>query len=755
MLNRPKLKHCFQPIQLAALPDIFLLAERNSVLLSDRLSEFLIPLLNGHQTVDEIIDLLQAKVAAVDIYYALMWMEKNSYLVESDLESEDLLTADFIIFCEHLQFSPRLAVAKLQKTTVSIKPLGSNLPTAEFKTILESLHIQVMDRGDIEVILTDDYLNDGLAKVNDQALTQSRPWMLVKPLGTIVWIGPIFIPRKTGCWQCLSQRLQHNQPIEQFIASQNHPIAPLPPLGSLSTTRQIALNMAATELFKWIVLGENLNRTGRIVTYDTLTVEIRSHILVKRPQCPSCGSISDRKRQPQPIVLERCQKTFTLDGGHRCVAPTETLRKYQHHISPLTGIVRGLSKSQQDPQNLIHTYVASHHFATIFDDLDSLRQNISGRSAGKGRTDSQAKASGFCEAIERYSHVFQGDEIRQIGSYYQMANQAIHPNDCMQFSPDQYQSHQQWNQSCSGWFQRIPAPFDEHREVEWTPVWSLTHQQFKYLPTAYCYFNYPNPPDPDCWADLNGGAAGNTLTEAILQGFMEIVERDCVALWWYNRLTKPLVDLDSFADPYFHTLKNYYQTLNRELWVLDITSDLNIPAFVAISRRTGREVEDIILGFGAHFDAKIAIGRALTEMNQGLPYVSFTKADGSTQYPASSDSLPIEWWKTATLENQAYLIPNKNVASKVCADYPQSQNDDLVEDVKLCQQIIKTNDMEMLVLDLTRADIGLNVVKVIVPGMCHWWKRLGAKRLYEVPVKMGWLQESFTEQQLNPFPMWM
>lgn len=755
MLNRPKLKHCFQPIQLAALPDIFLLTERNSVLLSDRLSEFLIPLLNGHQTVDEIVDLLQAKVAAAEVYYALMWMEQHGYITERDLESEDLLTSDFVIFCEHLKVDSYFASQQLQNTSVSIESFGSNLPTSEFKTILESLNIQVVDRGDIEIILTDDYLTDGLAALNDRALTQSRPWMLVKPLGTIVWIGPMFLPGKTGCWQCLAQRLQQNRPIEQFIASQDRSITPLSPLGSLPTTRQIALNMAATELFKWIVSGENLDLAGRIVTYDTLTVEIQSHILAKRPQCKSCGSIFNRHRQPQPIVLEHCKKTFTLDGGHRCVTPVETLHKYQHHISPITGIIRGLRKSQQDPQGLIHTYVASHHFATIFDDLDSLRQNISGRSAGKGRTDSQAKASGFCEAIERYSHVFQGDEIRQTGSYRTMVDRAIHPNACMQLSLEQYEDRHQWNRSCSGWFQHVPVPFDEDREIDWTPVWSLTHQQFKYLPTAYCYFNYPNLPDPDCWADLNGGAAGNTLTEAILQGFMELVERDCVALWWYNRLTKPQVDLDSFADPYFHTLKNYYQTLNRELWVLDITSDLNIPTFVAISRRIDREVEDIILGFGAHFDAKIAIGRALTEMNQGLPYVLVTKADGSTQYPASSDSLPIQWWKTATSANQAYLSPDRSVTAKVCAGYPQFQHDDLLEDVQLCQQIVETNGMEMLVLDLTRVDIGLNVVKVIVPGLCHWWRRFGARRLYEVPVKMGWLQEPLAEHQLNPFPMWM
>ena len=69
-------------------------------------------------------------------------------------------------------------------------------------------------------------------------------------------------------------------------------------------------------------------------------------------------------------------------------------------------------------------------------------------------------------------------------------------------------------------------------------------------------------------------------------------------------------------------LKQYYQSLNRDLWVLDITSDLNIPCFAAISSKKDREVEDIVLGYGAHFDPKIAIGRALTEVNQILPNIS-------------------------------------------------------------------------------------------------------------------------------------
>jgi ribosomal protein S12 methylthiotransferase accessory factor YcaO len=61
--------------------------------------------------------------------------------------------------------------------------------------------------------------------------------------------------------------------------------------------------------------------------------------------------------------------------------------------------------------------------------------------------------------------------------------------------------------------------------------------------------------------------------------------------------------------------------------------------------------------------------------------------------------------------------------------------------------------MEMLVLDQTRPDIGLPVVKVIVPGLRHFWTRFAPGRLYDVPVKMGWLERPLTEDELNPMAM--
>lgn len=435
--------------------------------------------------------------------------------------------------------------------------------------------------------------------------------------------------------------------------------------------------------------------------------------------------------------------------------PEETFERYQHQISSISGVVRSLEKLPYDCNGLAHIYTAKHHWASMFDDLEDLQKNIGGRSSGKGRTDVQARASGFCEAIERYSGIFQGDEVRIESSYQKLGDRAIHPNACMHFSPAQYDNRMTWNAQQADRFQKVPEPFDPVREIEWTPIWSLTQQDFKYLPTVYCYFGYPEPPQPDCWANTNGCAAGNTLEEAVLQGFLELVERDSVALWWYNRLQKPAVDLERFDEPYFQAVTDYYQSIGREVWVIDLTGDLNIPTFAAISRRCDREVEDIVLGFGTHFDPKLAIQRALTEVSQMLPAVLNANPDGTTQYATSAESHVLQWWQTATLETQPYLVPDPCAASKCNSDYPIVWHEDFLKDIQYCQQLVEERGMEMLVLDQTRPDIGLNVVKVIVPGLRHFWKRLDAGRLYDIPVQMGWLENPLAEEELNPIPLWM
>ena len=63
--------------------------------------------------------------------------------------------------------------------------------------------------------------------------------------------------------------------------------------------------------------------------------------------------------------------------------------------------------------------------------------------------------------------------------------------------------------------------------------------------------------------------------------------------------------------------------------------------------------------------------------------------------------------------------------------------------------------MEMIVLDQTRPEIGLPVVKVIVPGLRHFWARFAPGRLYDVPDRLGWLAAPTPEEELNPIPMFL
>jgi len=273
---------------------VFLLSERGSIQLNRHLYQQLVPLIDGHHTVEEIIDKILQHLSAETISFqemlntsvmarhALMQMEQKGYIIEN----ESLLPDNLAVFCEMLNVDIQQAYQRLQTIKVAVKRFGS-LSTDEFLSTLASLQIQVADQGDIDVVLTDDYLHVDLDAFNQNALQSQRPWMLVKPVGTVIWLGPIIEPGKTGCWHCLAQRLRDNRPIERFIQNQQNCSTPIPiPLTSFPASVQTAWGMAATELFKWIVQGENQRLTGVLVTHDTLSLDTRNHRLVKRPQCP-------------------------------------------------------------------------------------------------------------------------------------------------------------------------------------------------------------------------------------------------------------------------------------------------------------------------------------------------------------------------------------------------------------------------------------------------------------------------------------
>src|SRR5947209_20263056 len=84
-------------------------------------------------------------------------------------------------------------------------------------------------------------------------------------------------------------------------------------------------------------------------------------------------------------------------------------------------------------------FFAQHNFSAPARNVDQLRSGLSGGSFGKGSTAEQAEASALMEAIERYSGIFQGDEIRVTKRFTDFADgDAILANDVQLFSQAQF-----------------------------------------------------------------------------------------------------------------------------------------------------------------------------------------------------------------------------------------------------------------------------------------------------------------------------
>jgi bacteriocin biosynthesis cyclodehydratase domain-containing protein len=746
MLHRPRFNPHIQ-VEKVDGEGVFLLWETGQAVLQGRVYELLAALIDGRRTSDEIIERLQGEDSA-PLYYGLAKLEDRGYLIESD----DVVAPGVDALWSIQGIAPRLAACRLGQTTVSVAAVGGIDPSP-FLSALGAMGVRVGKSEKLAVVLTDDYLRVALRAHNDEALAHARPWLLARPVGCQLWVGPVFRPGKTACWECLARRLRTNRPADCYVALQKlgqeepAPVA----LASTSASLQAAANLIANEVASWVVRGES-EREGTILTLDLLAWKTQTHTLVRQTDCHACGGTEFSSRPGEPMVLQSGQKKYTRDGGHRVVSSEATLERFGHHVSPLTGIVTGLTRCGPPSDGVLHVYESGQNLTKTFHDLADLHRGMRSGKSGKGASDSQARASALCEGLERHCGIFRGDEPRRRARLTDLGDSAVHPNACMLFSDKQYRDRDRWNARETR-YNYVLFPLAEDAEIDWTPVWSLTRREPRYLPTAYCYYNFADPEVPPFAVTCsNGTAAGNTLEEAILQGFLELVERDNVALWWYNRLCCPGVDLESFSEPYLNEVREFLRSRNRNLWALDLTADLGIPVFAALSCRLDRLPERILLGFGAHLEARVALLRAVTELNQMLAWVIPMESDPPEPL---EDWESKNWLRTATTANQPYILPAVDMPQRRMSDYPRRWHDDLRDDLLLCQSLVEENRMELLVLDQTRLDVGLPVVKVFVPGLRHFWARFAPGRLYEVPMKLGRLTRQLDEKELNPIPMFI
>ena len=641
-------------------------------------------------------------------------------------------------YWESLGLPTEIAEANLKKYPVRIQSIEVQ-GAKELSSALKDLGVRVVNRAPkLTVTLVSDYLDGRLAELNREHLSGRTPWLLVQPSGIFPLVGPVLTPGKSACWTCLTDRMIRNREVKGLLNREKFRRVAASPLAH-HTFGQSAIQLAATEIAKAIATEFRTDLGENIISLDLLGSTIARHHVARRPQCPSCGSkkLSDPRRAPVPFELGAGAKLIMTSGGYRTVASRSTVARFRKHVSPLTGVVSRLERIDADlPLNT--NFYAQHNFSGPARTVDELRAGLSSGSFGKGSTAEQGEASALMEAIERYSGIFQGDEIRVTRRFTDFpSGAAILPNDVQLFSDAQFRNAQ--TQSSGQDEHSVPTPFDQSAKIEWSPVWSLRDQRFKYLPTSFLYFFHSGPGHLP--SDTNGCAAGNTREEAIVQGFLELVERDAYAIWWYNRLQRPAVDLSQFDDYYVRDLQTQLAETGRRLWVLDVTNDLGIPTFVAMTHWMDEGRENVEFGSGAHFDTRVALLRALTELNQ---FLSIGLMGGG-----KSDKSTLDGITPLRLENYPYLTPHGDLSLRpsLGAEFGQLNTR---EQVLACVEIAKRAGHDFLVLDHTRPDIEVPVVRVTVPGLRHFYRRFAPGRLYDVPVKLGLRDQPISESELNP-----
>ncbi len=728
-----------------------LISETFNTLLNGEIIYSLLPLLDGHRSRRDIYSKLGSQFTETKIHKALTSLSARGYIVSGEHTLDSAVAA----YWTSLGASPLWAQMRLTTCEVSIHGDDSEVLARQ----LQSAGIPVKSHSEIlSIYVCTDYLENHHAEINRNHLKSRLPWMLVKPKGILPLFGPVFHPGENRpCWACLAYRLQGHQEVHNFLRNVTGDQSVFLPRAAQPTISNALVGLAVAEIAKWRVFEESTSLNNHVISMDTTGLHIERHITMHRPQCTECGlpHLIDPNRQPLPVELKTSPKLVKNSGGTRAVSPEQTLKKYRHLVSPVSGVVTWLKLNTDASDPWLHVHTSGSNFALRSKRLSSLRRSLRSKTVGKGSTKEQSEASALCEAIERYSCAFHGDEIRCRKSLSEFMDlddaSAIHPNEMQLFSDYQIDNAREIN-SRNHPYNIVPDRFDENAVIDWSPVWSLTQNRHRYLPTCILYSMLPEHRElTNLAADSNGCAAGNTLEEAVLQGFFELVERDAFAIWWYNRLQMPEVNLDSFENEYLAQAKDYYKRHNRNLWVLDVTNDLGIPVFVAISKRTDKSSEDIIYAAGAHTDPQIAALRAVCELNQFFNLIEPPGHKG-TGYRVD-DPISLRWFKNAKVATQSYLAPSSERPSRSRSDYRVPDTEDVFDDLEHCRSIIESKGMEFLVLDNTRPDIGMPVVRVIVPGLRHFWERFAPGRLFNVPVELGWRNYPLEESQLNPNPV--
>lgn len=236
------------------------------------------------------------------------------------------------------------------------------------------------------------------------------------------------------------------------------------------------------------------------------------------------------------------------------------------------------------------------------------------------------------------------------------------------------------------------------------------------VPLDFCLRRAPRnravePP----WPLSIGCAAGISPEGATLHGLLELIERDAVALWWRGgRRGRPIgLDEPAAAEAAARLARLRGRRLDRRAWLLDITTDVGVPAVAAVS--FGQDGGGFCLGTAARPGLAGAAGAAIMEMAQSELAIEVVEAKRRERGDAAlnaTDHVHLRRFRGIHAGRCALVHPAG--PGRTTADLPTGTTAGALSAVL---GRLGRLGLEALTLDLTRARFGIPVMRVLCPGL--------------------------------------
>jgi ribosomal protein S12 methylthiotransferase accessory factor len=421
-------------------------------------------------------------------------------------------------------------------------------------------------------------------------------------------------------------------------------------------------------------------------------------------------------------------------------------------VSPRVGVIRSVRPQprgfdEPQPPYLYTAELSNFDFRTVE------RQERMG--AGKGWTEDGARAAAIGEAVERYCAYHWDPQRTFVATLADVGMRAITPADCVLYAAEQY--------ARPGW----PYPaWREEQPITWIAGVAVADGEPVALPASLAYLSYPPPSPGELFAPTtsNGLAAGSSVDAAALGGLCELMERDALMITWMNRL--PAVELELAASAGIAgALHRHYAVLDVELRAFVLPTDLPATVVLAISSEDRSGVPATVVGMGCHPAPLTALTKALFELCQGRP----AEASRHRENPPEGRLERFEDVRTlddhsafagqAARRGEFEFLSSGGETSAVDDLDPRPEADAATE-LERCATVLRELGHPAAYVDLTLPDVrscGYHVARVIAAGLqpIHFGfgeERLGGRRLFDVPHRLGFSDAPTTIGELNPCP---